>query len=150
MRALVQRVSRASVIVGDETVGSINRGLVILLGVREGDTEEDVRWLAEKCIHLRIFENDAGKFDRSVLDVGGGLLVVSQFTLYGDCRKGRRPSFSQAAGPKLAESLYENFVSTVRETGLSVATGVFAAMMQVHIVNDGPVTLMVDSECRSR
>ena len=146
MRALVQRVSRASVAVQGKKVGAIGRGIVILVGVREGDTEEDARWLADKCVNLRIFENDEGKFDLSLLDIRGEALVVSQFTLYGYCRKGRRPSFTDAARPEVARKLYEAFVEALKRTGLNVETGVFAARMKVEILNDGPVTLMVESE----
>ncbi|MFH1941312.1 MAG: D-aminoacyl-tRNA deacylase [bacterium] len=148
MRAVVQRVSRASVAVDGKVVGEIGRGLVILLGVREGDREEDARWMAEKCAHLRIFENEEGKFHFSVLDIMGEILAVSQFTLYGDCRRGRRPSFTDAASPEVAEALYRNFVESLRRIGLKVETGVFAARMKVEIHNDGPVTLIVDSEHR--
>ncbi len=148
MRVVVQRVSRARVLVDDEVVGAIGRGVVLLLGVKDGDGEEDARWLAEKCVNLRIFENDEGKFDFSLKEIGGEALVVSQFTLYGDCRRGRRPSFTKAASPEMAERLYAEFVALLRRMGLSVQTGVFAARMQVEIHNDGPVTLIVDSEGR--
>lgn len=148
MRVVVQRVSRARVLVDDKVVGAIGRGVVLLLGVKDGDGEEDARWLAEKCVNLRIFENDEGKFDFSLKEIGGEALVVSQFTLYGDCRRGRRPSFTKAASPEMAERLYAEFVALLRRMGLSVQTGVFAARMQVEIHNDGPVTLIVDSEGR--
>ena len=146
MRVVVQRVSRARVTIGDEVVGAIGQGLLILLGVTHGDTIDDARWLAEKTIGLRIFADDEGKMNRGVVDVCGGVLVVSQFTLYGDCRKGRRPSFVGAAAPEVAVPLYEEFVAAVRAQGIPVATGRFGAMMQVELVNDGPVTLMVDSK----
>jgi len=146
MRAVVQRVGRASVTVDEQIVGQIERGIVILLGVREGDTEREVDWLAEKCVHLRIFENDEGKFHHSLMDIGGDILVVSQFTLYGDCRKGRRPSFTAAASPEEAEQLYDRFVKMLRNKNLKVETGVFAARMVVEIHNEGPVTLIVDSD----
>ena len=146
MRALVQRVSRASVAARGKKIGAIGKGIVILVGVREDDTEEDARWLADKCVNLRIFENDEGKFDLSLLDIRGEALAVSQFTLYGDCRKGRRPSFTDAARPEVARKLYEAFVKALKRTGLKVETGVFAARMKVEILNDGPVTLMVETE----
>jgi len=145
MRAVVQRVLEAKVFVEDEVVGTIGRGVVVLVGVKDGDREEDAGWLAEKCVNLRIFENDQGKFHFSLLDTWGEILVVSQFTLYGDCRRGRRPSFTEAASPEFAKKLYEKFVEALRKTGLNVSTGVFAARMRVEIHNDGPVTLIVDS-----
>lgn len=148
MRAVIQRVSRARVLVDGEPVGAVDRGVAILLGVKDGDTEEDARWLAEKCANLRIFENEQGKFDRSLLDVRGDALVVSQFTLYGDCRKGRRPSFTEAAAPAEAKALYETFIKNLREIGVHVETGKFGHRMRVEIHNDGPVTLLVDSEGR--
>jgi len=146
LRAVVQRVSRAAVYVEGEEIGSIGRGLVVLLGVGNEDDEKDVNWLAEKVIHLRIFEDRAGKMNRSLLDVQGAALVVSQFTLYGDCRKGRRPGFSNAAEPSRAQSLYEKFVDKVRSFGISAQTGQFQSRMQVELVNDGPVTLLLDSK----
>ena len=145
MRAVIQRVSEASVIVNQKTVGAIGQGLMVLLGVARGDTSEDALYLAEKTAGLRIFEDDQGKMNRSVEEVGGGILVVSQFTLLGDCRKGRRPGFTEAAPPELADRLYEEYVEALRRRGISVATGVFRAEMQVHLVNDGPVTLLLDS-----
>ena len=145
MRAVLQRVTRASVVVGTEVVGAIEGGLLILLGVAPEDTEDDVRKLADKVVGLRIFADEADKMNRSVADVGGGVLVVSQFTLYADCRKGRRPSFIGAAGPELAVPLYEAFVNAVRALGVPVATGRFGAMMRVELVNDGPVTLILDT-----
>ena len=145
MRAVLQRVSRASVAVGDEVVGAIGRGLLVLLGVAPDDTEDDVRRLADKVVGLRIFADEADKMNRSVADVGGGVLVVSQFTLYGDCRKGRRPSCVGAAGPEIAVPLYEAFVNAIRAQGVPVATGRFGAMMNVELVNDGPVTLILDT-----
>jgi D-tyrosyl-tRNA(Tyr) deacylase len=129
-----------------EVAGSIGRGLLVLLGVGQGDSEKQAHWLADKIAGLRIFEDDAGKMNLSVEDVGGSALVVSQFTLYGDCRKGRRPSFTGAAPPEEADRLYQAFVARLRERGLPVETGVFQAMMQVHLVNDGPVTVVVESE----
>jgi D-tyrosyl-tRNA(Tyr) deacylase len=128
--------------------GRIDSGLMILLGVTHDDTEEEVEWLAEKCVNLRIFEDQEGKFNLSLIDVGGSVMVVSQFTLYGDCRRGRRPGFTRAADPSLAESLYQAFVNTLRKKGIDVATGIFAARMDVDIVNHGPVTLIVDTENR--
>jgi D-tyrosyl-tRNA(Tyr) deacylase len=145
MRAVVQRVSRAGVTVDGEVVGTIGRGLLVLLGVAPSDTEAGARWLADKVVGLRIFPDDEGKMNRDVSEAGGGVLVVSQFTLYGDARKGRRPSFIGAAQPALAEPLYEAFVVAVRAQGVPAATGRFGAMMQVELVNDGPVTLLVDT-----
>lgn len=145
MRSVIQRVRRARVSVGEEPVGVIGRGLVILLGVHTDDEEKDGRWLADKIVHLRIFDDENGKMNRSLLDIGGELLVISQFTLYGDCRKGRRPGYAAAARPEKAEQLYEHFIHTVRQRGVATATGRFQAMMQVELVNDGPVTLMLDS-----
>ena len=144
MRALIQRVSEASVHVDGAETGAIGRGLLILLGVRDDDTEAEARWLADKCVNLRIFEDDAGKVNHSVLDVGGDVLVVSQFTLYADTRKGRRPSFVKAAAPPVSEPLYETFVSLISGYGIRVATGEFGAHMAVHLVNDGPVTIIVE------
>jgi D-tyrosyl-tRNA(Tyr) deacylase len=146
MRVVLQRVARARVVVGEEVVGQIGRGLLVLLGVAHTDTADDVRWLADKVVGLRIFEDAAGKMNLGLADGGGEVLVVSQFTLYGDCRKGRRPSFLDAAPPELAISLYEAFVHAVRALGIPTATGRFGAMMQVELVNDGPVTLIVDSK----
>jgi D-tyrosyl-tRNA(Tyr) deacylase len=146
MRAVVQRVRRAAVVIDGETVAAIEGGLVVLLGVAATDTLDDVRWLADKTAHLRIFNDEAGKMNRSVADIGGSLLVVSQFTLYGDCRKGRRPSFLAAAPPELAVPLYEAFIQALRSLGLPVQTGRFGAMMQVELVNDGPVTLILDTK----
>ena len=127
-------------------MGSIGRGLLVLVGVGQGDSEKQAHWLADKIAGLRIFEDDAGKMNLSVEEVGGSALVVSQFTLYGDCRKGRRPSFTGAAPPEEADRLYQVFVERLKERGLPVATGVFQAMMQVHLVNDGPVTVVVETE----
>ena len=146
MRTVVQRVSSARVEVDGEVVGAIDRGLLVLLGVGQGDGEKQAQWLAEKIAGLRIFEDDAGKMNMSVQDIGGSILVVSQFTLYGDCRKGRRPSFTEAAPPDLADKLYQVFVSHLRTLGIPVETGVFQAHMDVHPVNDGPVTILLDTE----
>jgi D-tyrosyl-tRNA(Tyr) deacylase len=146
MRAVLQRVARARVVVGEEVTGAIGPGLLVLLGVAPDDTEEGARWLADKVVGLRVFNDADGKMNLSVADVGGAVLVVSQFTLYGDCRKGRRPSFVEAAPPELAVPLYEAFVAAVRAQGIPTETGRFGAMMQVELVNDGPVTLIVDSK----
>jgi len=141
----VQRVSEASVTVDQEVVGRIGRGMLVLLGVTQDDNQRDAQFMAEKTTSLRIFEDDEGKMNRSLIDVGGEMLVVSQFTLLGDCRKGRRPSFVAAAEPELAERLYEEFVVEVERRGVTVATGRFRAHMDVALVNDGPVTLLLDS-----
>jgi D-tyrosyl-tRNA(Tyr) deacylase len=146
MRACIQRVSEARVTVDGEVTGRIGRGVVVLLGVGAQDGEAEVDWLAEKTVGLRIFEDDAGKMNRSLAEVGGAMLVVSQFTLYGDCRKGRRPSFIEAAPPELAERLYESFVAHAAGQGVEVATGRFRAHMLVSLVNEGPVTLWIDTE----
>jgi D-tyrosyl-tRNA(Tyr) deacylase len=138
-------VSRAEVSVDGEVTGRINRGLVVLLGVAAEDGTAEVDWLAEKIVGLRIFEDEAGKMNRSLAEAGGAMLVVSQFTLYGDCRKGRRPSFTTAGPPELAERLYEAFVDRARSLGVDVATGRFREHMQVSLVNDGPVTLWIDT-----
>lgn len=145
MRAVVQRVVSARVVVGDQTVGAIGGGLLVLLGVTHADTEADARWLADKVAGLRIFADDQGKMNRDVAEAGGGVLVVSQFTLYGDCAKGRRPSFITAARPEQAEPLYEAFVIALKAVGIATATGQFGASMQVELVNDGPVTLILDT-----
>lgn len=145
MRAVVQRVSSARVEADGAVVGSIGKGLVVLLGVARGDGEREAAWLADKIVGLRIFEDEAGKMNLSVQEVGGAALVVSQFTLLGDCRRGRRPSFTEAAPPEDAERLYQVFVNRMRESGLRVETGVFQAHMCVDLVNDGPVTLVVDA-----
>ena len=146
MRAVVQRVSRARVTVDGRTTGEIGAGLVVLLGVGAGDDEQAARYLADKIAELRIFEDEAGKMNRSLLESGGAVLAVSQFTLYGNCRKGRRPSFDRAARPDPARSLYEKFVAFLQQRGVRVEQGVFQAMMEVELVNDGPVTLLLDSE----
>jgi D-tyrosyl-tRNA(Tyr) deacylase len=146
MRAVIQRVSRAKVTVAGEVTGEIGMGLLVLLGVGQQDAESGADYLADKTAGLRIFEDDAGKMNRSVVDVGGAVLVVSQFTLYGDVRKGKRPSFDDAARPEKARALYERFVERMRAAGLRCETGRFQEMMQVELVNDGPVTILVDSE----
>jgi D-tyrosyl-tRNA(Tyr) deacylase len=146
MRAVVQRVRRASVKVGDELTGKIGTGVLVLLGVGQEDTEGDADYLAEKIAGLRIFEDDAGKMNLSVKDVGGAVLAVSQFTLYGDVRRGKRPSFDAAARPERARELYEYFVTRVRGLGLQCETGRFQQMMEVELVNSGPVTILLDSK----
>jgi D-aminoacyl-tRNA deacylase len=145
MRACLQRVSEARVTIDGEVTGQIGCGLVVLLGVGESDGEAEVSWLADKIVGLRIFEDDAGKMNRSIAEAGGSMLAVSQFTLYGDCRKGRRPSFMEAAAPDVAERLYNEFVARVRGAGIDVATGRFREHMNVSLVNDGPVTIWIDT-----
>ena len=145
MRAVVQRVSRAAVLIGEEQCGVIDQGLVVLLGISHSDRPADVTWLIDKVINLRIFADQQGKMNLSLQDIAGDMLIISQFTLYGDCRKGRRPGFSQAAPPEIAEPLYRQFVDGVAHTGIHTATGVFGADMAVDLVNDGPVTLLLDS-----
>jgi len=146
MRAVVQRVSSASVTVDEQIVGQIEKGFVVLLGIKGSDTEADVNFLANKIIGLRVFEDADEKMNCSIVDVGGSLLVISQFTLFGDCRKGRRPSFNEAARPEKAKPLYESFVSELRAQGVPTETGTFQAHMDVALVNDGPVTLLLDSQ----
>ena len=148
MKTLVQRVSRASVSVNDDVVGEIGRGLVVFLGVAQGDSREDASYLANKVVNLRIFADESSKFALSALETKGDILVVSQFTLLADSRKGRRPSFTEAAPPKLAKGLYEFFVEQVRSTGLKVETGLFQEHMLVEIYNDGPVTISLESKMR--
>ncbi len=150
MLALIQRVQNAAVQIEDEVVGSIGPGLLTLLGVGQGDTSEEGEWLAQKTAELRIFPDEDGRMNLSVEDTGGSLLVVSQFTLFGNCNKGRRPSFASAAPPSLARELYEDYVARLRVRGLRVETGRFAAKMAVSLVNDGPVTLWLDSKSRGR
>jgi D-tyrosyl-tRNA(Tyr) deacylase len=145
VKALLQRVIGASVSVGNEEVGRISRGLVVFVGVASDDTEKDVQYLVQKTISLRIFPDETGKFDLSVLDTAGEMLLVSQFTLLADTRKGRRPSFTEAAPPSQAEALFEQFVEQARDSGLKIATGRFQQYMQVEIHNDGPVTILLDS-----
>ena len=146
MIALLQRVSEAKVTVGDKIAGEIGPGLLIFLGVFQNDAQEDTKFLTNKIVHLRIFDDDAGKMNRSLLDVEGAVLVVSQFTLCADTKKGRRPSFIKAAQPKLGEKIYNNFIQDLKKRGVSVATGIFGAMMDVQLVNDGPVTFLLDSK----
>ena len=144
MRVVLQRVSSASVRVDGNVIGDIGPGLVLLIGIHRNDTDEDMHYVMDKCVHLRIFSDETGKMNQSVLDMGGELLVVSQFTLYGDTRKGRRPGFDQAGRPDMAEPLYERAVARLRDHGLQVATGRFGADMQVDLINDGPVTLIIE------
>jgi D-aminoacyl-tRNA deacylase len=146
MRAVVQRVSRASVTVAGEVAGEIGAGLLVLLGISGRDTEKAAVNLADKIVNLRIFADEHDKMNLSVLDIGGAILAVSQFTLYGDCRKGRRPSYNDAAPPELAERLYEFFLGDLKKKGLPVASGRFQAMMEVSLTNDGPVTILLDTE----
>lgn len=145
MRVVIQRVKEARVLVAGKVVSQIGRGLVLLVGIRQGDTEAEARYLAEKCVNLRIFEDGAGKLNLSALDLGAEILVVSQFTLYGNCRRGRRPSFTEVAPVELAQELYSRFVGFLRQSGLKAKEGRFGERMLVEIANDGPVTLIVDS-----
>lgn len=146
MRAVVQRVSRAEVRVGERIVGGIASGLVVLVGIGSEDSGAAGEWLAEKIVHLRVFDDDQGKMNLSLLETSGAVLCISQFTLYGDCRKGRRPGYDGAAPPEAARLLYESFVASLRARGVRVETGEFRAMMEVELVNDGPVTLLLDSD----
>lgn len=146
MRAVIQRVSEASVAISSEIVGEIRDGVLVLLGVARGDTSADADYLAEKITNLRIFADGEGKMNRSLLETGGEMLVVSQFTLYGDARRGRRPSYSDAAEPEKANELYEYFVERVRSFGIKTETGIFQAMMRVGLINEGPVTILLDSQ----
>jgi D-tyrosyl-tRNA(Tyr) deacylase len=151
MRVVIQRVTASSVAVDGQIIGQIGCGLNLLVGIAAGDTEAELDWMARKCLELRLFPAAAGgRFDQSVLEIGGEILVISQFTLYGDCRKGRRPAFDRAAVPAIAEPLYAAFVARLRSSGLKVETGKFGAMMQVTIVNDGPVTLLLEREAESQ
>lgn len=146
MRALVQRVSKAAVAIDGEAVAKIGQGIVILLGIGRADSEKDAEYLADKCVNLRIFEDTEGKMNRSLVDVKGDAMIVPQFTLYGDCRKGKRPSYTDAASPEKAIPLYECFIREVRKHNIKVETGIFAAMMDVEIHNQGPVTLLLESK----
>lgn len=146
MRAVVQRVAKGSVEIEGKVVGSIGKGLMVLLGVSENDTMDDVNYMADKVVNLRVFDDEEGKMNYSLLDIKGELLVVSQFTLYGDCRKGRRPNYMAAAKPEKADELYQEFVKACKAYQVKTETGVFQADMQVNIINDGPVTLILDSE----
>lgn len=146
MRAVIQRSKRASVEVDNRVIGEISAGLVIFIGFHPNDSIKEIKWLADKIINLRIFEDENGKMNKSLAETAGEMLIVSQFTLYGDCRKGRRPGYSGAAHPSIAEPLYQQFISYVKQQGVQVGTGKFQADMQVLLVNDGPVTLLLDSE----
>jgi D-tyrosyl-tRNA(Tyr) deacylase len=146
MKVVLQRVKNAHVEIAGATVGAIGRGLLVLLGVARTDNRQDADYLVDKTVHLRIFPDEAGRMNRSILEIGGALLVVSQFTLYGDCKKGRRPSFDEAAPGEHARELYEYFVSQLKSSNIIVETGVFQAEMQVHLVNDGPVTIVLESK----
>ena len=146
MRLLIQRVSRASVTVDGEVIGRIGRGFLVLAGFRKGDREEAIVKLAQKCLNLRVFEDDEGRMNRSLADVGGELLVISQFTLYADCRKGRRPGFDQAMPPEEAERFYELLLNELKKSGLNVGKGVFGAKMTIDLANDGPVTILLDDD----
>jgi D-tyrosyl-tRNA(Tyr) deacylase len=148
MRAVIQRVKSAEVRVDEQVTGIIGKGLLVFLGVGKGDGESDLSFLASKIPELRIFEDESGKFNLSLKEIGGEMLIVSQFTLYGDCRKGRRPSFTEAEEPTLAKHLYEQFISKLGGQGIPVQTGEFQAKMEVHLINDGPVTLLLDSRQR--
>ena len=145
MRAVIQRVSRASVAVDGSVTGSIGRGLLVFLGVGKEDSQKDIDFVADKIVNLRIFEDDDGKMNLSVKDISGGILLISQFTLYGDCRKGRRPDFTAAGKPDAAKQVYKQTIEAIRDKGVPVETGVFAAHMDIDSINDGPVTLILDS-----
>ena len=145
MRVIIQRVKSSSVTVDDQTIGKIGRGLNLLVGIAASDTEAELDWMTRKCLDLRLFADEEGKpWSKSIVDIQGEILVVSQFTLYGDCRKGRRPSFSNSASPDVARSLYDLFISKLQQSGLTIATGQFGAMMSVEIENDGPVTMILE------
>ena len=146
MRAVIQRVSRASVTINGTVHGEIGRGMVVLLGIHGNDRLTDLQWLAEKVVKLRIFDDQQGKLNLSLADIAGAMLIISQFTLYGDCRKGRRPGFSSAAAPDIAEPLYHRFIEEIKNKQVKVASGIFQAVMDVELVNEGPVTLLLDSE----
>jgi len=150
MRLVIQRVKESYVTVDGRTVGAIRSGLLVLIGICREDTRAEADYLAGKVLGIRIFPDDTGKMNRNIVESGGALLVVSQFTLYGDCRKGRRPSFDRAAPPEMAQSLYEYFLQTVRQGPVPVETGIFQATMEVHLVNDGPVTILLDSDDRRK
>jgi D-tyrosyl-tRNA(Tyr) deacylase len=145
MRAVIQRVKEARVEVEGEVAGRIGEGILLFLGIRKDDTQDDIKYLVEKVLGLRMFDDDAGKMNLSITDVGGEILVVPQFTLYGDCRKGRRPSFDEAASSDMAERLYDIFVEEVKKRGINVQTGRFRAIMDIHLTNSGPVTILLDS-----
>lgn len=148
MRSVIQRVTSCSVTINNKVTSKIERGLLVLLGIQHSDTSKEVNWMAEKICNLRIFTDDQGKMNRSLLETGGEVLIVSQFTLYGDCRKGRRPGYSNAAPPEIAEPLYKLFITRIEELNIITKTGVFGADMKVALVNDGPVTLLLDSDKR--
>jgi D-tyrosyl-tRNA(Tyr) deacylase len=150
MRLVIQRVKEAKVTVNDSTVGSIRSGLLVLIGISREDTRGEADYLLDKVLGLRIFPDDSGKMNRNVVETGGALLLVSQFTLYGDCRKGRRPSFDRAAPPEMAQPLYEYFVESARQGPVPVETGLFQATMEVHLINAGPVTILLDSDGRQK
>lgn len=145
MRAVVQRVKEARVEVEGEVAGRIGEGILLFLGIRKDDAQDDIKYLVEKALGLRMFDDNAGKMNLSIAEVGGEILIVSQFTLYGDCRKGRRPSFDEAASPDMAEKLYGIFVEEVKKRGINVQTGRFRALMDIHLINSGPVTILLDS-----
>ncbi len=144
MKVVVQRCTEAKVKVNHETVGQIDHGFMLLVGVTHADSEEQLQWIANKIVHLRVFEDEEGKMNRSLIDIGGDILSISQFTLYADCNKGRRPSFAQAAKPDKAKKLYDRFNELLREKGVNVETGIFGAEMDVHLINEGPVTLILE------
>jgi len=146
MRAVIQRVNSASVSINGNITGQIDRGLVVLLGIRAEDSTRDLQWLADKIVHLRIFNDTEGKMNISLADIKGEMLIISQFTLYGDCRKGRRPGYSNAAPPEIAEPIYQQFIEEIKRHRITAATGTFRATMKVGLTNDGPVTLLLDSE----
>ena len=150
MRLVIQRVTEAKVIVDNSTTGAIRGGLLVLIGISKSDTALDADYLVEKLIGLRVFPDEEGRMNRNIQEAGGGLLLISQFTLYGDCRRGRRPSFDRAAGPEQAQALYNHFVARAREGPVPVETGIFQASMMVHLVNNGPVTILMDSEDRNK
>ncbi len=146
MRAVIQRVNQASVTVDGHIAGQIEKGLLVFLGVAKDDTEDDIAFIADKVVNLRIFEDDNGKMNLSVKDIGGGVLLISQFTLFGDCRKGRRPDFTAAGPPDLAKTLYKKTIAAIKENGVLVETGIFAAHMHIDSINDGPVTILLDTK----
>jgi len=150
MRIVLQRVTQSEVFCNGTRIGKIGQGMVVFLGVKEGDREEDAIWMANKCLNLRIFDDSEGRMNRSALEVGGQFLVVSQFTLYGDARKGRRPDFTHAMKPEGAERLYHIFLNTLKNSGLTVEAGAFREKMAVHLINDGPVTLVIESDSKSQ
>lgn len=146
MKVILQRVTQSSVAVSGQIIGEIGRGINLLVGISKNDSADDIKWMTDKCLALRVFPDETGRMTKSIRDIGGHILVISQFTLYGDCRKGRRPSYDRAATPAVAEKLYDQFVSILHDSGLTVETGRFGALMQVEINNDGPVTLILERE----